>query len=117
MYLFAGGETALAQRCLYRAKVLLLTVHGRDHPYTAVIDVNIIKHNQVITDPKKKFSMMMFISVSPSGFSGIGSSGRTIITVSTERTETQQLLQRRHRPDNSSDVRQDALLVKTNGVV
>lgn len=52
VYLFAGGETALAQRCLYRAKVLLLTVHGGDHPYTAVIDVNIIKHNQVITDPK-----------------------------------------------------------------
>lgn len=51
VYLFAGGETALAQRCLYRAKVLLLTVHGGDHPYAAVIDVNVIKHNQVITDP------------------------------------------------------------------
>lgn len=43
VYLLAGGETALAQRCLYRAKVLQLTVHGADHPYTAVIDVSIIK--------------------------------------------------------------------------
>lgn len=55
VYLLAGGETALAQRCLYRAKVLLLAVHGSDHPYTAVIDVNIIKHDQVITEPKKKY--------------------------------------------------------------
>lgn len=52
VYLFAGGETALAQRCLYRAKVLLLTIHGGDHPYAAVIDVNVIKLNQVTTDPK-----------------------------------------------------------------
>lgn len=49
VYLFAGGETALAQRCLYRAKVLLLTVHGGDHPYTAVIDVRATKHNQQTT--------------------------------------------------------------------
>ncbi|XP_057213584.1 clustered mitochondria protein homolog isoform X1 [Triplophysa rosa] len=41
VYLFAGGEAALAQRCLYRAKVLLLTVHGGDHPYTAVIDASL----------------------------------------------------------------------------
>lgn len=41
VYLLAGGETALAQRCLYRAKVLLLTVHGADHPYTAVIDASL----------------------------------------------------------------------------
>ncbi|KAK7136340.1 hypothetical protein R3I94_014855 [Phoxinus phoxinus] len=41
VYLFAGGETALAQRCLYRAKVLLLTVHGGDHPYAAVIDASL----------------------------------------------------------------------------
>ncbi|XP_016356425.1 protein clueless-like [Sinocyclocheilus anshuiensis] len=41
VYLLAGGETALAQRCLYRAKVLLLAVHGADHPYTAVIDASL----------------------------------------------------------------------------
>ncbi|XP_073675384.1 clustered mitochondria protein homolog [Garra rufa] len=41
VYLLAGGETALAQRCLYRAKLLLLTVHGADHPYTAVIDASL----------------------------------------------------------------------------
>uniref|UniRef100_A0A671S2Y8 Si:ch211-166a6.5 n=1 Tax=Sinocyclocheilus anshuiensis TaxID=1608454 RepID=A0A671S2Y8_9TELE len=41
VYLLAGGETTLAQRCLYRAKVLLLTVHGADHPYTAVIDASL----------------------------------------------------------------------------
>ncbi|XP_043103130.1 clustered mitochondria protein homolog [Puntigrus tetrazona] len=41
VYLLAGGETALAQRCLYRAKALLLTVHGADHPYTAVIDASL----------------------------------------------------------------------------
>ncbi len=55
---------------------------------------------------------LYFIFFSPSGFSGIGSSGRAVITVSTERTETQQLLQRRHRPDDSSDVRLDALTLK-----
>ncbi|KAF7695207.1 clustered mitochondria protein homolog [Silurus meridionalis] len=38
VYVFAGGETALALRCLYRAKLLMLTVHGEDHPYTAVLD-------------------------------------------------------------------------------
>ncbi|XP_036434727.1 clustered mitochondria protein homolog [Colossoma macropomum] len=38
VYMFAGGETALALRCLYRAKLLMLTVHGEDHPYTAVLD-------------------------------------------------------------------------------
>ncbi|XP_027022642.2 clustered mitochondria protein homolog [Tachysurus fulvidraco] len=38
VYLFAGGETALALRCLYRAKLLMVTVHGEDHPYTAVLD-------------------------------------------------------------------------------
>ncbi|XP_066499903.1 clustered mitochondria protein homolog [Hoplias malabaricus] len=38
VYMFAGGETALALRCLYRAKLLMLLVHGEDHPYTAVLD-------------------------------------------------------------------------------
>ncbi|XP_076859579.1 clustered mitochondria protein homolog [Brachyhypopomus gauderio] len=38
VYMLAGGETALALRCLYRAKILMLTVHGEDHPYTAVLD-------------------------------------------------------------------------------
>lgn len=55
VYLLAGGETALAQRCLYRAKLLLLTVHGADHPYTAVIDVNIVVHYHVVSDPKEKY--------------------------------------------------------------
>ncbi|TRY60548.1 hypothetical protein DNTS_026965 [Danionella cerebrum] len=41
VYLLAGGETALAQRCLYRAKLLLLTVHGADHPYTSIIDASL----------------------------------------------------------------------------
>lgn len=39
VYVFAGGETALAQRCLLRARLLMLTVHGEDHPYIATLDV------------------------------------------------------------------------------
>ncbi|KAL2092562.1 hypothetical protein ACEWY4_012360 [Coilia grayii] len=38
VYVFAGGETALAQRCLYRARLLMLLVHGEDHPYIATLD-------------------------------------------------------------------------------
>ncbi|KAJ8005691.1 hypothetical protein DPEC_G00120550 [Dallia pectoralis] len=38
VYVFAGGEVALAQRCLFRARLLTLTVHGEDHPYTATLD-------------------------------------------------------------------------------
>lgn len=38
VYVFAGGESALAQRCLFRARLLMLTVHGEDHPYTATLD-------------------------------------------------------------------------------
>ncbi|XP_049341481.1 clustered mitochondria protein homolog [Astyanax mexicanus] len=41
VYMFAGGETALALRCLYRAKLLMLLVHGEDHPYTAVLDTSL----------------------------------------------------------------------------
>uniref|UniRef100_A0AAV2MQX9 Clu domain-containing protein n=1 Tax=Knipowitschia caucasica TaxID=637954 RepID=A0AAV2MQX9_KNICA len=38
VYFHAGGETALAQKCLLRARLLMLTVHGEDHPYIAVLD-------------------------------------------------------------------------------
>uniref|UniRef100_A0A3B4BDJ6 Clu domain-containing protein n=1 Tax=Periophthalmus magnuspinnatus TaxID=409849 RepID=A0A3B4BDJ6_9GOBI len=38
VYMHAGGETALAQKCLLRARLLMLTVHGEDHPYTAALD-------------------------------------------------------------------------------
>ncbi|XP_068994474.1 clustered mitochondria protein homolog [Embiotoca jacksoni] len=38
VYLHAGGETSLAQKCLLRARLLMLTVHGEDHPYTATLD-------------------------------------------------------------------------------
>ncbi|XP_028852284.1 clustered mitochondria protein homolog [Denticeps clupeoides] len=38
VYMFAGGETSLAQRCLYRARLLMLLVHGEDHPYIATLD-------------------------------------------------------------------------------
>uniref|UniRef100_UPI0037E98104 clustered mitochondria protein homolog n=1 Tax=Semicossyphus pulcher TaxID=241346 RepID=UPI0037E98104 len=38
VYVFAGGETALAQKCLLRARHLMLTVHGEDHPYIATLD-------------------------------------------------------------------------------
>ncbi|XP_074525971.1 clustered mitochondria protein homolog [Halichoeres trimaculatus] len=38
VYMFAGGETALAQKCLLRARLLVLTVHGEDHPYVATLD-------------------------------------------------------------------------------
>ncbi|KAM6964945.1 clustered mitochondria protein homolog [Aplochiton taeniatus] len=38
VYLYSGGENALAQKCLLRARHLLLTVHGEDHPYTATLD-------------------------------------------------------------------------------
>lgn len=38
VYVFAGGETALAQKCFLRARLLMLTVHGEDHPYTATLD-------------------------------------------------------------------------------
>uniref|UniRef100_A0A3B3V655 Clustered mitochondria protein homolog n=1 Tax=Poecilia latipinna TaxID=48699 RepID=A0A3B3V655_9TELE len=38
VYAYAGGETTLAQKCLLRARLLLLTVHGEDHPYTATLD-------------------------------------------------------------------------------
>ncbi|XP_063051703.1 clustered mitochondria protein homolog [Engraulis encrasicolus] len=38
VYVFAGGETALALRCLYRARLLMLLVHGEDHPYIATLD-------------------------------------------------------------------------------
>lgn len=37
--MFAGGETALALKCLLRARLLTLTVHGEDHPYIATLDV------------------------------------------------------------------------------
>lgn len=40
VYMFAGGETALAQKCLLRARLLTLTVHGDDHPYIATLDVS-----------------------------------------------------------------------------
>uniref|UniRef100_A0A3B3TLI3 Clustered mitochondria protein homolog n=1 Tax=Poecilia latipinna TaxID=48699 RepID=A0A3B3TLI3_9TELE len=40
VYAYAGGETTLAQKCLLRARLLLLTVHGEDHPYTATLDVS-----------------------------------------------------------------------------
>ncbi|XP_064152391.1 clustered mitochondria protein homolog isoform X1 [Anguilla rostrata] len=38
VYMFAGGELGLAQRCLYRAKLLMLLVHGEEHPFTATLD-------------------------------------------------------------------------------
>ncbi|KAJ8379812.1 hypothetical protein SKAU_G00005900 [Synaphobranchus kaupii] len=38
VYMYAGGELGLAQRCLYRAKLLLLLVHGEEHPFTATLD-------------------------------------------------------------------------------
>ncbi|XP_030629328.1 clustered mitochondria protein homolog isoform X2 [Chanos chanos] len=38
VYMFAGGEIALALRCLYRARLLMLLVHGEDHPYIATLD-------------------------------------------------------------------------------
>ncbi|XP_059921592.1 clustered mitochondria protein homolog isoform X1 [Gadus macrocephalus] len=38
VYLGAGGEKALAQKCLLRARHLVLTVHGEDHPYVATLD-------------------------------------------------------------------------------
>lgn len=38
VYMYAGGETVLAQKCLLRARLLMLTVHGEDHPYTATLD-------------------------------------------------------------------------------
>uniref|UniRef100_A0A8B9KFH0 Clustered mitochondria protein homolog n=1 Tax=Astyanax mexicanus TaxID=7994 RepID=A0A8B9KFH0_ASTMX len=40
-HLLFQGETALALRCLYRAKLLMLLVHGEDHPYTAVLDTSL----------------------------------------------------------------------------
>lgn len=49
MYAYAGGETTLAQKCLLRARLLMLTVHGEDHPYTATLDVsqiNLLKSNK-----------------------------------------------------------------------
>lgn len=46
VYAFAGGETALAQKCLLRARLLMLTVHGEDHPYTATLDVGYNKRQQ-----------------------------------------------------------------------
>lgn len=39
VYMFAGGETSLAQKCFFRARLLTLTIHGEDHPYIATIDV------------------------------------------------------------------------------
>lgn len=39
VYMFAGGETSLAQKCFLRARLLALTIHGEDHPYVATIDV------------------------------------------------------------------------------
>ncbi|XP_048834447.1 clustered mitochondria protein homolog [Brienomyrus brachyistius] len=38
MYVFAGQELGLAQRCLYRARLLMLLVHGEEHPYMATLD-------------------------------------------------------------------------------
>ncbi|KAJ8414080.1 hypothetical protein AAFF_G00066780 [Aldrovandia affinis] len=38
VYVFAGGELGLAQRCLYRARLLMLLIHGEEHPYTATLD-------------------------------------------------------------------------------
>ncbi|KAL4646532.1 hypothetical protein GN956_G10055 [Arapaima gigas] len=41
VYVFAGRELGLAQRCLYRARLLMLLVHGEDHPYMATLDVSV----------------------------------------------------------------------------
>lgn len=38
VYMLAGGETALAQKCLLRARLLIQTVHGEDHPFIATLD-------------------------------------------------------------------------------
>lgn len=40
MYVFAGQELGLAQRCLYRARLLMLLVHGEEHAYMATLDVS-----------------------------------------------------------------------------
>lgn len=39
VYVYAGGEIALAQKCFLRARLLIQAVHGEDHPYTATLDV------------------------------------------------------------------------------
>lgn len=51
VYVFAGGETALAQKCLLRARLLALTIHGEDHPYIATLDVG---YNTLVLNPSTK---------------------------------------------------------------
>lgn len=114
VYVFAGGETALALRCLYRAKLLMLTVHGEDHPYTAVLDVSkapipidnhllytltslSINHASITVKPYDTISLAEFF--------GLNIAGGTVPAVSTERTETQYYFQRCHGPYDCPKVR------------
>lgn len=55
VYAFAGGETTLAQKCLLRARLLVLTVHGEDHPYIATLDVS-LQYLGGLPNHKKGFS-------------------------------------------------------------
>uniref|UniRef100_W5MQ76 Si:ch211-166a6.5 n=1 Tax=Lepisosteus oculatus TaxID=7918 RepID=W5MQ76_LEPOC len=41
VYVCTGGELPLARRLLYRARLLLLLLHGEDHPYMATLDSSI----------------------------------------------------------------------------
>ncbi|XP_041095955.1 clustered mitochondria protein homolog [Polyodon spathula] len=41
LYQFSEGGVTVALRLLYRARYLLLLVHGEDHPYTATLDSNL----------------------------------------------------------------------------
>lgn len=100
VYMFAGGETALAQKCLLRARLLMLTVHGEDHPYTATLDVSfsaelflpplileVFNESLLKYNDNKTFCFLTELS-------WIDTDRRSAGTVPKERSETQHLLLR-----------------------
>lgn len=96
VYVFAGGETALAQKCLLRARLLMLTVHGEDHPYTATLDVG---YNTLVFTPgtKKAFDNIIIdniytLIVFLAELSWVGADRRSDRAVLKERPPTQHFL-------------------------
>uniref|UniRef100_A0A8D3BSF1 Clu domain-containing protein n=1 Tax=Scophthalmus maximus TaxID=52904 RepID=A0A8D3BSF1_SCOMX len=49
IYFYSG--TTLAQKCLLRARLLILTVHGEDHPFTATLDSCLGKRPSLLLPP------------------------------------------------------------------
>lgn len=112
MYMFAGGETALAQKCLLRARLLTLTIHGEDHPYVATLDVMLLhlcipaqKRNDffytMVIDNIYLWTILLFFA----DLSWVGVGRRSVRTVLKERPQTNHLLLRPRKRARCSQVR------------